>query len=145
MDTPLHTTQDDRGATRIMLQLRRTNTILYCQNWEATASFYRDTLGLSISFANDWFVEFALHEGANIVGTHLSVANAARASIAAVGGQGITLAWQVEDLPAVRGKLDAAGVAVTPVKRRWGAWVCYCHDPEGHRIELWEDASAPDV
>lgn len=117
-----------------MLQLRRTNTILYCQNWEATADFYRNTLGLPVSFANDWFVEFALHAEA-----HLSIADAARASIAAVEGQGITLAWQVEDLASVRGELEAAGVAVSPIKRRWGAWVCYCHDPEGHRIELWEE------
>jgi catechol 2,3-dioxygenase-like lactoylglutathione lyase family enzyme len=117
-----------------MLQLRRTNTILYCQEWEATAAFYRDTLGLPVSFANDWFVEFVLDAGA-----HLSIANAARASIAAVGGQGITLAWQVEDLAATRGMLEAAGVAVTPIKRRWGAWVCYCRDPEGHRIELWAE------
>ncbi len=117
-----------------MLQLHRTNAILYCQNWEATVAFYRDTLGLSISFANDWFVEFALHEGA-----HLSIADAARASIAAVGGQGITLAWQVEDLAAVREELGSAGVGVTPIKRRWAAWVCYCRDPEGHRIELWQE------
>lgn len=117
-----------------MLQLRRTNTILYCQNWEATADFYRNTLGLPVSFANDWFVELALEAGA-----HLSIANAARSSIAAVGGQGITLAWQVADLAAVRKELETAGVAVTPIKRRWGAWVCYCRDPEGHRIELWEE------
>jgi catechol 2,3-dioxygenase-like lactoylglutathione lyase family enzyme len=127
-----------------MLELHRTNTILYCQQWEATAAFYRDTLGLPATFANDWFVEFALHDdadtgGAATGGAHLSIANAARASIAAVGGQGITLAWQVEDLAAVRGALQAAGVAVTPIKRRWGAWVCYCHDPEGHRIELWAE------
>lgn len=117
-----------------MLHLRRTNTILYCENWEATTAFYRDTLGLPASFANDWFVEFVLDKGA-----HLSIANAARASIAAVGGQGITLAWQVEDLPSVREELEAAEVAVSPIKRRWGAWVCYCRDPEGHRIELWEE------
>lgn len=122
-----------------MLQLRRTNTILYCQNWEATAAFYRDTLGLPVTFANDWFVEFALHAGADTGGANLSVANSARASIAAVGGQGITLAWQVDDLPAVREQLEAAGVAVTPIKQRWGASVCYCRDPEGHRIELWAE------
>ncbi len=124
-----------------MLQLRRTNTILYCRNWEATAAFYRDTLGLPTSFANDWFVEFVLHDDADHAGAHLSVADAARASIAAVAGQGITLTWQVDDLPAARGELEAAGVAVTPIKRRWGKWVCYCHDPEGHRIELWADTA----
>ena len=120
-----------------MLQLRRTNTILYCQNWEAAAAFYRDTLGLPASFANDWFVEFVLHDGA-----HLSIADAARRVDRSGRGQGITLAWQVEDLAAVRGELEAAGVAVTPIKRRWGAGVCYCNDPEGHRIELWEEAAA---
>lgn len=119
-----------------MLQLRRTNTILYCRNWEATAAFYRSTLALPVSYANDWFVEFTLHAGA-----HLSVADAARASISAVDGQGITLAWQVDDLPAARAQLEAAGVEVTPIKRRWGARVCYCYDPEGHRIELWADTA----
>jgi catechol 2,3-dioxygenase-like lactoylglutathione lyase family enzyme len=122
-----------------MLQLRRTNTILYCQQWEATVAFYRDTLGLRASFANDWFVEFVLHDDAAHGGAHLSIANAARTSIIAVEGQGITLAWQVDDLPAVRGQLESVGVAVTPIKQRWGAWVCYCRDPEGHRIELWAE------
>lgn len=130
---PLHVL-NERGATPIKLQLRRTNTILYCHEWEATAAFYRDTLGLPVSFANDWFVELVLQDGA-----HLSIANAARASIAAVGGQGITLAWQVADLPAVRSELAAAGVMVTAIKPRWGAWVCYFRDPEGHRIELWAE------
>lgn len=130
---PLHVL-NERGATPIKLQLRRTNTILYCHEWEATAAFYRDTLGLPVSFANDWFVEFVLDQGA-----YLSIANAARASIAAVGGQGITLAWQVDDLLAAREQLEAAGVAVTPIKQRWGASVCYCRDPEGHRLELWTE------
>jgi len=122
-----------------MLQLRRTNTILYCQNWESTAAFYRDKLGLPVTFVNDWFVEFALYEGVDTGGAHLSIADAARASIGAVSGQGITLAWQVDDLPAVREQLEAVGVAVTPIKLRWGASVCYCRDPEGHRIELWTE------
>ena len=49
----------------------------------------------------------------------------------------------MDDLAAVCRQLAAAGVAVTPMKRRWGAWVCYCRDPEGHRIELWADGPAP--
>ena len=128
-----------------MLQPRRTNTILYCRQWDATVTFYRATLGLLVSYANDWFVEFALHDSPHDNGAYLSVANAARASITAVEGQGITLAWQVDDLAAVRSQLVAAGVEVTPIRRRWGAWVCYCRDPEGHRIELWADRSAPDT
>ena len=37
--------------------------------------------------------------------------------------------------------LEASGVAVTEIKSRWGANVFYCHDPEGHRIELWSEAT----
>lgn len=115
---------------------RRANTILYCRHWAATVAFYREQLGLPVTFANDWFVEFQLNGDA-----YLSIANAARASIAAVEGQGITLAWQVEALEDVWSALQTAEIAVTPIRRRWGARVFYCHDPEGHRIEFWSEAS----
>lgn len=119
------------------LQPARANTILYCAAWAATVAFYRDRLALPVTFANDWFVEFQLNDGAR-----LSIADASRATIPAVAGQGITLAWQVASLAAARAALLAAGVTTTAPQRRWGAWVCYCYDPEGHRIELWEDAPA---
>ena len=119
-----------------LLRPTRANTILYCRSWAATATFYRG-LGFPAVFENDWFVEFHLSGDA-----YLSVADASRASVAAVGGQGITLAWQVDNLGEVHSHLQAAGVAVTPIRRRWGAWVCYCHDPEGHRIEFWADAAS---
>ena len=113
---------------------QRANTILYCRHWSATVAFYRSLLGLPVSFENDWFVEFQLNDGA-----YLSVADASRASIAAVAGQGITLAWQVRDLAGMHAHLAAAGAPVTPIRRRWDAWVFYCHDPEGHRLEFWTD------
>ncbi|MCA9983018.1 MAG: VOC family protein [Anaerolineales bacterium] len=112
--------------------IRQTNTILYCTQWAATVAFYRDRLGLPIRFANDWFVEFQLTEQA-----YLSIANAARATVDAVAGQGITLAWQLSNLDAARQLLLAEGVSVTAIQQKWGARVCYFHDPEGHRLELW--------
>lgn len=120
--------------TPFTLTPKRANTILYCRYWPATVAFYRHVLGLPVSFENDWFVEFQLSEGAN-----LSIADASRASIAAVAGQGITLAWQVRDLTHLHAHLAAANAPVTPIRRRWGAWVFYCHDPEGHRLEFWDD------
>lgn len=115
---------------------RRANTILYCRRWAATVAFYREQLGLPVIFANDWFVEFHVNGDA-----YLSIADAARASIAAVEGQGITLAWQVESLEDVWSAIQSMGIAVTPIRRRWGARVFYCSDPEGHRIEFWSEAS----
>lgn len=121
--------------TEIVCVPRRANTILYCGEWPATVAFYRHLLELPVSFENEWFVEFRLNAGA-----YLSVADASRASIAAVAGQGITLAWQVSDLGRLHAQLTAAGAPVTPIRRRWGAWVFYCHDPEGHRLEFWDTA-----
>lgn len=95
--------------------------------------FYRDRLRLPVTFANDWFVEFQLTAGA-----FLSVANAARATIQPAGGHGITLAWQVEEIEMAHGQLQAAGIDATTIKVKWGARVLYFHDPEGHRIELWQ-------
>jgi catechol 2,3-dioxygenase-like lactoylglutathione lyase family enzyme len=126
--------------TSKMPPLTRTNTILYCREWAATVLFYRHLLGLPVGFENDWFVEFRLNDGA-----YLSIADARRASIASVKGQGITLAWQIRDLAEMHAQLHAAGAPVTRIQRRWGAWVFYCHDPEGHRLEFWTDVGPPAV
>ncbi len=115
-----------------LFAVQRTNTILYCMQWVATVAFYRDQLGLPVSHATDWFVEFQLGEAA-----YLSIADSTRATICAVQGEGITLSWQVADLAAVQPRLHGMGIATTPLKKKWGAQVLYFHDPEGHRVELW--------
>lgn len=120
-----------------LIELKRTNTILYCRNWQETAHFYREQLRLPVVFANDWFIELRL-----TTTSFLSIANAARATIDAVQGQGITLTWQVDDVAAARAKLKASGIDVTPIQQKWGSQVCYCTDPEGHRLELWSPESA---
>ena len=112
---------------------RAANTILYCRRWRETVDFYRQVLGLEIRFENDWFVEFHLTDGA-----HLSIADETRASIASVAGQGVTLALRVDDVDAAWHWLRARGAGPGPVHHHgWGARVCYFHDPEGHRLELW--------
>ena len=113
--------------------IQRTNTILYCRNWSETASFYRTILELQINHQTDWFIEFQLTDTA-----YISVANADRASIQSVGGQGITLSRQVAEIHTVRDFLQKKGVEVTDMKKKWGAWLFYFLDPEGHRIELWQ-------
>jgi catechol 2,3-dioxygenase-like lactoylglutathione lyase family enzyme len=112
---------------------KRTNTILYCDQWSETTVFYREQLNLPVIFANDWFVEFQLTDT-----SFMSLANAARTTIVAVAGQGVTLTWQVDDLAAVKSELAARGIETTPIKRKWGARVIYCFDPEGHRLEFWQ-------
>ncbi|MDD3620474.1 MAG: VOC family protein [Desulfobulbaceae bacterium] len=114
--------------------LMTANAILYCKEWDATVRFYRDRLGLPVLFATDWFVEFGLSAAAR-----LSIADEKHASIKSCGGEGITLALQVEDIDSVRTSAEGLGLKPTAIKRHpWDARVFYLFDPEGHRLEIWE-------
>lgn len=124
--------------TKLPIVITRANTVLYCRNWAETIRFYRHQLCLPVAFENAWFVEFQLSEDA-----FLSIADAARASIASVAGQGITLTLQVDDLEKVREHLLSQGILVTPIRRKWNSRVFYCHDPEGHRLEFWANDLHP--
>lgn len=115
------------------LSFQTTNTILYCKEWQATVDFYRQVLALPATFASDWFVEFALGPTARV-----SIADERRATIKSSGGQGITLTFQVTDLPASRQTLLERGATPGEIRQhRWGAQVFYLFDPEGHRLEFW--------
>jgi len=111
----------------------RNNTILYCANWEETVAFYKDSIELGVCFESDWFVEFQVGD------SYVSIADADRATVGESRGQGVTLSWEVADIDNTRGVLAARGVQVSDVKRRWGARVIDLWDPEGHRVELWEE------
>lgn len=113
--------------------LQRTNTILYCSRWTETVAFYRDIFNFNITHQTDWFVEFQLSPS-----SFLSIAHAKYTSIKSVDGQGITLSWQIADVYEAHESMQTAGIEVTDIKKKWGANLFYLHDPEGHRIELWQ-------
>ena len=114
------------------MNIYRTNTILYCNRWDATVKFYRDMIRLPVLLQKAWFVEFQLTDN-----SCLSVADAARTSIASAGGDGMTLSWLVEDIDAVHDRMLADGIDVGPFTVNWGARAFYLFDPEGNRIEIW--------
>jgi catechol 2,3-dioxygenase-like lactoylglutathione lyase family enzyme len=119
-----------------MLKPKRSNIVLYCQHWAKTVDFYEHVLGFAVNFRSDWFVEFFIHES-----SYVSIADETRSTIKSSSGDGITLTWQVDDLAAVHTTLTERGVQVTDIQQKWGAQVCYFRDPEGHRLELWQDGS----
>ena len=116
--------------------IQRSNTILYCQKWMETVAFYRDLFKFKITHQTDWFVEFQITPDA-----YLSIANETRASIQSVDGQGITLSWQVADIKDAHQYWSGQAISISEVKKKWGAFVFYLHDPEGHRVELWQKTS----
>ena len=113
--------------------IRVVNTILYCRHWQETVAFYRDILGFPVTFENDWFVEFEVNAYAR-----LSVANEQRATIKSAGGQGVTIAFQVDQADAVWQNLLAKGVKAGKIRDHpWGGRAFFLFDPEGNRIEVW--------
>lgn len=113
--------------------LQRSNTILYCKNWFETMTFYKEIFRFPISLQKGWFVEFRLTDT-----TYLSIADEKRASIHSVEGQGVTLSWQVADIYEAHLGLQRHGIDIGEVIEKWGSKLFYLHDPEGHRIELWQ-------
>jgi catechol-2,3-dioxygenase len=114
------------------LKIKTTNTILYCENWEETVSFYKSALQLPVVASNNWFVEFRLNSTARI-----SIADESRTTIKSNYGKGLTIGLQVENIEAVRIQLIESGLSPSEIKDVWGAKAIYLHDPEGNRIEFW--------
>ena len=114
--------------------IKRTNTILYCNHWKETVTFYRDRIGLEVAFQNDWLVEFSLTQNA-----FLSIADQSRTTMISGSGKGITLSSQIQNLLNFREELIKEGLTPTKIQSQiMGADVFYLFDPEGHRIEIWQ-------
>lgn len=97
--------------------------------------FYTTVLALQVTFENEWFVEFGVADN-----TFVSVADAARSSVPAGTGAGLTLSWEVSDLESAHASLAAAGGSPQPIARRFGADVFDVFDPAGNRIEFWSSS-----
>jgi catechol 2,3-dioxygenase-like lactoylglutathione lyase family enzyme len=115
------------------MKIQRTNTILYCHKWIETVTFYQRVFEFPINHQTDWFMEFQVAEN-----SYLSIADERRATIRSVEGQGITLSWQVANVAEIHASLLALKIDSSPIREKWGASLFYLHDPEGHRIELWQ-------
>jgi len=120
------------------LTFTTTNTILYCQKWQATVAFYQNIFNLPVNFASEWFVEFELSATAR-----LSIADERRATVKSSLGRGITLTFQVANIQeAWQALRDKGGNPGAIRQHTWGAQVFYLADPEGHRLEFWSPNEA---
>jgi len=117
---------------RFSEKIVRSNTILYCDNYEQAVKFYRDILLLPVNHKNDWLVEFKL-----FAQTFLSIADTKRTTIKSSKGNGITISLKVENIDQVHAWFYEQGIIVSEISSVWGSKAFYLSDPEGHRIELW--------
>jgi catechol 2,3-dioxygenase-like lactoylglutathione lyase family enzyme len=125
------------GHPEHFMKILASNTILYCRNWQAMVDFYQGTLGFEQTFRKDsWFIELRISAGC-----HISLADEAHCTIGSSAGKGLTLSFKVADLAATHRHFTACGAKPTAItSHSWRAPYFYVHDPEGNRIELWNDA-----
>jgi catechol 2,3-dioxygenase-like lactoylglutathione lyase family enzyme len=92
-------------------------------------AFYRDTLGLEPgeSFGDHW-VEF------NVGNTTFGIGNGE--SLGFEPGASNGAAFEVDDIRAMRERLNAAGVEVSEVYEFPGCFSCFTRDPEGNRFAI---------
>lgn len=112
--------------------------ILWTDQLERMAAFYRDTLVLPVHSVRPHFVAFQIGEVRLSVGTHSEVHGPAREAVR------VTVNLSVADIHAAHRELTARGVAFVrpPEREHWGGWVASFRDPDGNLLQLLQQ---PDV
>ena len=109
---------------------------IFSKDLERSRDFYCGTLGLK--------KHFDFHKDGKLFGFYLQVASGQFIEIFQAGAEAEIkhqrihhFCLEVDDLDALREKLLACGVAVTP--KKFGCdqtWQCWCKDPDGTDVEF---------
>ena len=117
--------------------------VLFVQDLERCTAFYRDTIGLAVTFTDDVSAAFRLG-GQDFVVLKLSAAAEMVGEDALLpletAGHRVLLCAGFEDVDAVYQALTAKGLAFIkpPVDQAWGRRTAYFADPEGNLWELFQ-------
>jgi lactoylglutathione lyase len=126
--------------------------ILYVDDLDRSARFYRDVVGVPLRFADDAFAEFDTN------GTRFGLFPRARlpdllgpAAVAEPTGgpvswrPGAEVCFMVPDVDRHADRLRAAGAEVLsgPTDRPWGHRTLHLRDPDGHVVELAQEIPRP--
>jgi lactoylglutathione lyase len=118
-------------------------TVLFVQDLDTCAQFYRDTLGLQVTMTDADSVAFKL-EGQDFLLLKIPAAVEMITEAAVLphraAGHRMLLCVGVEDVDVTHKALTERGVAFIkpPVDQAWGRRTTYFADPEGNLWELWQ-------
>src|SRR4051794_7452260 len=115
---------------------------------EASARFAQEHFGFSRSMSADGFVALEHPSaGVNLAFLAVGLSSFKPASIAGPAGQGLLLAFVVDDLDAEFQRIAAAGASVVtpPETEPWGERFCQFTDPNGIVWQLVQWVEHPNV
>lgn len=114
--------------------------IVWTDQLERMAAFYRDTLGLPVHSERPHFVAFQLGGSRLSVGTHAEVRGPTKESVR------VTVNLGVADIHAAYRELTARGVAFVrpPEREHWGGWIASFRDPDGNLLQLLQQPDGED-
>lgn len=116
------------------MQITATTISLNVEDVDASATFARSHFGFTQQLAADGFVSLTHPTaGADVVFLRTGLASFKPAAIAGSAGQGLLLAFVVDDLDAEFARISAAGASVVtaPETEEWGERYCQFADPNG--------------
>lgn len=109
---------------------------VFCFHWVECVSFYRDIIGLPITFENEdmGWAEFDLG------GASLAIERQCQKSMEAQSlvGRFVGISIQVDDIEEIYKELVGKGVVFShpPEKQPWGGVLAHFNDPDGNTITL---------
>lgn len=111
--------------------------ILWTDDVERLAAFYRDVLDLTPHSVTPDFVAFSLGDVRLSIGRHDGVRGTASDPFRVMVNLG------VRDIQQVVARLKDRGVAFIrePEQERWGGWVATFSDPDGNMLQLLQQPS----
>lgn len=119
-------------------------TVLFVKNLDNCTAFYRDVLGLEVTFSDDVSIGFRV-EGQDFLLLKFSSAVEMIGEEALSSNDGgackVLLCAGVENVDAVHAALEAKGVAFIrpPINQPWGRRTAYFADPEGNLWEIFQN------
>ena len=122
-----------------------TATVLFVQDLNKCMVFYRDVVGLPITFSDAVSFGFRLGENQDLVVLQVSAAadmvGEEAISLHAGVNHTVLLCVCVEDVDATYQELTAKGLHFVrpPKSQAWGRRTAYFADPEGNLWELWHE------
>jgi catechol 2,3-dioxygenase-like lactoylglutathione lyase family enzyme len=116
---------------------RRMDLTISTNKLEQSRDFYRETLGFSLVFENDNYIEM-LAEGSTTMG--VSFVTPELSGGEKFTGEGIILSFEVADVDAEFARLKAAGVRILEEIRdkAWGERSFVINDPNGVHVYIYK-------